>query len=223
MNRDVHVQFQMLPKGKLFTPGVTVIIVLSVLGFVLSLFAPDFTLKWLALSAGGLFHGIVWQLVTYPFINPSPLWLVCNMAVVLVIGSAIERQWYTKAFVVFWFFVTGLCGLAWAVITMAMAQVPAAGGSAAMGYAMVAVFGLIFRDKRFLLMTTTVNGKTLSLIMLGISVIINLYPSPINLVWMLGAVLGYAFVKLRERSQYTQSRPSHRNVTYEPSSFIDID
>ena len=222
MKRDVHVQFQMLPKGKLFTPGVTAIIVLSVLGYAVSLFAHDFTLKWLALSAHGLFRGMIWQLVTFPFVNPNPLWMLCNMAVVLVIGSAIERQWYTKTFMLFWFFVTGIAGLIWAVITLAMQPTPPGIGSAACGYAMVAVFGLIFRDKRFLLMMTTVDAKMLSLIMLGISFIINLM-SPTNLIWMLGAILGYAFVKLREKGQYTQARSSHTDTTYQPSSFIDID
>ena len=71
-------------------------------------------------------------------------------------------------------------------------------------------------------MMTTVDAQTLALLMLGVSLILNLYP-PINLVWMLGAGLGYAFVKLRERHLYAQARSAGGDAPYQPGSFVDID
>lgn len=225
MTGDVQVQLQIPTPGKLFTPAATGIIVLSLLGFVGSLFAPGFFLNWLALTSGQLMRGMIWQLITYAFVFMGPLApvaLVFDLAVVLVIGSAIERQWGFRTFVLFWLFVSGLCGLIWVIVGGFLHQPPLGCGSAACSYAMVAVFGLIFRGRRFLLMMTTVDAQTLALLMLGISFIFNL-GQPINLIWMLGAALGYAFVKLREKSLYDQARPSSGDAQYQPRSFVDVD
>jgi membrane associated rhomboid family serine protease len=222
MSSEAQVHIQIPTPGKLFTPAVTVIIVLSLLGFLASLFARDFTLNWLALSSGQLMRGMVWQLVTYPFVFLGPVALLFDLSVILVIGSTIERQWGTKTFILFWLFVSVLCGLIWVFVGGFLRQPFPGLSSAACCYAMVAVFGLVFRGRRFLLMMTTVDAQTLALLMLGVSLILNLYP-PINLIWMLGAALGYAFVKLREKSQYAQARPSDGDSPYQPGSFVDID
>jgi len=217
-----EVQIQIPTPGKLFTPGVTAIIVMSLLGFVASFFAGNFTMSCLALSSRQLLRGMVWQLVTYPFIFRYPVPLLFDLAIILVIGSAIERQWGTKTFILFWLFVSVSCGLIWMLVGGLLHQARPGSGSGACCYAMVAVFGLIFRGRRFLLMMTTVDARTLALIMLGVSLILNLY-APINLIWMLGAGLGYAFVKLREKSLYAQARSSGGDTPYQPSSFVDID
>jgi membrane associated rhomboid family serine protease len=217
-----EVQIQIPSPGKLFTPAVTVIMVLSVLGFVAWLLKSGSVLAWLVLNPQRPLPGLIWQLFTYPFVFPDPLSLLLDLAIILVIGGAIERQWGTKTFVLFWLFVSVLSGLLWVLVGALMSHGIPGIGSGACCYAMVAVFGLIFPDRRFLLMMTTVDAKTIALIMLGISFILNLR-SPINLIWMLAAGLGYAFVKLRERSLYAQARSSTGDSAYQPSSFVDID
>ena len=77
---------------KLFTPGVITILVLLIAGILLSTFAGGFTTGFLALSAQNVLHGKIWQLVTYPFVSNSPMNLIFSGLMVLMLGSAIERE-----------------------------------------------------------------------------------------------------------------------------------
>ena len=88
--------------SKLFTPAVTTILVLSVIGFLLSAFRPALALDWFAVNPARVLRGMVWQLVTYPFVLDRPGALIFNAIVILFAGSAVERQWRTLSFVSLW-------------------------------------------------------------------------------------------------------------------------
>jgi membrane associated rhomboid family serine protease len=92
--------------GKLFTPAVTVILVLMIIGYALIYHAREFTLNYLALSASGVFSGKIWQLVTYPFIEPSGLILIFECFVVLFVGSNIEKEYRAGGLALLWIIVS---------------------------------------------------------------------------------------------------------------------
>jgi len=222
MNRVGQPQIQIPTAARLFTPGASVILTLSVLGFAVAMFAPEFTRSWLVLNPHQAIRGKIWMLLTYPFITPQAWILIFDLGVILFIGSALEREWGTKLFLLLWIITAGLCGLIWTGVGLLPERVPLGFGSGACCYALIAAFGLVFHGRRFLLLMTTVDAQVLALLMIGISILLSLFP-PINLIWILGAVIGYAFVKGRDRLSSTLAKPWHRKKTYRPGGFVDVD
>ena len=101
---------------KLFTRGVTIILICMVAGFALLCYGGETALRELALHPRGVFAGKVWQLLTYAFLNTG-CGLIFNALVVLFFGSAIEREWGTRSFVALWVVSSAACGLLWIIIS----------------------------------------------------------------------------------------------------------
>lgn len=135
---------------KLFTPAVVTILLLLIAGFTLIYYAPQFTLRYLALSLEGIKQGKVWQLITYPFFDSCGITLVFDGLLILFIGSAIEREWRTGAFVLLWLIVSVVCGLIWIAVNALLGRNFIGIGSASCAYGLIAVFGLLYRKRRFL-------------------------------------------------------------------------
>ncbi|MHC5136075.1 MAG: hypothetical protein ACYSO0_06665, partial [Planctomycetota bacterium] len=73
-----QLQFQIPSPSKLFTPAVTVILVLMVMSLLVTLFTGGLVTDLFGLSRQGLTRGMIWQLVTYSIVNPNPMQLIFN-------------------------------------------------------------------------------------------------------------------------------------------------
>jgi len=207
--------------AKLFTPGVTAILVLLIVGILLLTFAPGFATGFLALSPQSVLHGMIWQLVTYPFVNCSAMGLIFSGLMVLMLGSAIERQWGTASFLLLWLVVSLACGLLWVVINLITGNNFVGMGASGCTYGLIATMGMLYRGRRFF-MFVSVDARTMVLIIMVIGVLMNL-ATPINLIWLLGALVAYGYIKLRwamaAKSRGHISSKQQRRAT----GFIDID
>jgi len=207
---------------KLFMPGVTALIVLLISGMLLSTFAPGFTSGFLALTAQNVVGGRIWQLVTYPFVSGSPMNLIFSGLMVLFIGSAIEREWKTGSFLLLWLVVSLGCGLLWVIVNLLTGNNFVGMGASACTYGLLATMGLLFRGRRFFIFFATLESRQLILILIAIGILMNIR-SPINLVWISGALVAYVYIKLRWRTA-SQSRGSVPSVEQRRSgSFVDVD
>lgn len=207
---------------KLFTPGVTAIIILLITGMLLSLFAGDFTMSFFALSARNILHGRIWQLVTYPFASGFFVNLIFSGLMVLFLGSAIEREWRTASFVLLWLVISVGCGLLWVIVNLLTGNNFIGMGASGCTYGLIATMGLLFRGRRFSMFFVTVDSRYLVLILIAIGILMNI-ATPINLVWVSGALIAFAYIKLRWR----MASQSHRRIPSveqrRPSDFVDID
>jgi membrane associated rhomboid family serine protease len=207
---------------KLFTPGVTTLIALLITGMLLSTFAPGFTSGFLALTARNIMRGKIWQLVTYPFVSSSSMNVVFGGLMVLFIGSAIEREWRTASFLLLWLVVSVGCGLIWVIVNLLTGNNIVGMGASACTYGLLATMGLLFRGRRFFMFFATVESRHLVLILIAIGILMNIR-SPINLVWISGALVAYVYIKLRWRMA-SQSHGSVPSVGQRRSgSFVDVD
>ena len=207
---------------KLFTPGVTAIIVLLIAGMLLSMFAPGFTASFLAISAQNVLHGRIWQLVTYPFVSGSPLNLIFSGLMVLFAGSAIEREWRTNSFILLWLVVSVGCGLLWVIVNLLVGRDFIGMGASGCTYGLIATMGLLFRGRRFFVLIATIGLRFLVLILIAIGILMNI-AMPINLVWVSGALVAYAYVKLRWRMASQSQRDIPLVEQRRPSDFVDVD
>jgi membrane associated rhomboid family serine protease len=221
---DSHQQTQIsFPSlTKLFTPGVIIILILLIAGGLLSAVAPDFTIRFLVVSAGNVLRGRIWQLLTYPFISDSMLNLIFSGIMVIFVGSAIEREWRTASFLLLWIVISAVCGLLWAAVNLATGNDFYGIGASGCTYGLIATMGLLFRDKRFFVFFATIKSHHLVLILIAIGILMNI-SMPINLVWVSGAPVAYAYVKLRwsMASKGRRSVPSAEQGS--SKGFVDID
>jgi membrane associated rhomboid family serine protease len=219
---EVETRFELVfpSPRKLFTPAVTIILILLVAGYALLNYATGWTLDYFALSAAGILQGRIWQLVTYPFFDSCGWTLVFDGLLVLFIGSAVEREWRTGAFVLLWLVVSVVCGLVWVIVSAILGRNFIGMGPASCAYGLIAVFGLLNRKKRFLALFWTVEAQHIAVGLIVIGIIAGIQ-RPITWIWVTGALVAYLYVKLRWRISNAAKAAPSRN--YKPQSFVDID
>ncbi len=207
---------------KLFTPAVTAILVLLVAGYTLFSYATDFTINHLAITGRGLLSGKIWQLITYSFINGCGRSLVFNGLLLLFIGSTIERQWRTGAFVTFFLVVSCVCGLIWALLSLILNRTYVGLGTSACGYGLIGAFGVLFYRQRVMALFWTVEAQYIAWFLIVVGIVLGI-PQPITWVWVSGAGVAYLYIKLRQprASKRMTSGPVSRQNR--GGGFVDID
>ena len=205
---------------KIFTPVITTIIVLIIIGFALIHHATNFTVNNLALVAGNVFHGKIWVIVTYPFINRGPWNLVFNGFIILFMGSSIEREWGAKSFISLWLVLTVTCGLIWIVISLLFNQDFIGTGTEPCAYGIIATFGILYRGTRLWFYFFTLEAQYIAMILIGVGAVLSI-AMPIFFILVLGALVGYIYVKIRLRANAPQVISSQDRDDYE--GFVDID
>ena len=217
---EQRIEFAIPSPSKLFTPAVTVILISLVIGFAMIHYAGGFVFNQLALSLPGILHGKIWQLVTYPFFDACSWTLIFDCLLVLFIGSAIEREWRTGSFVLLWLVVSVVCGLIWIGISAVVGRNYIGLGAAPCAFGIIAVFGLLYRRKRFLTLFWALEAQHLAWILIIIGIVLGI-PQPITWIWVSGALVGYLYVKFRWRiSSGRRIGPSEQS---RPRGFVDID
>jgi membrane associated rhomboid family serine protease len=215
-----QIQFQLPSASKLFTPAVTVILVLMVSSLLLTIFTGGFVIDLFGLSKQGLTRGMIWQIVTYPLVSPEPMQLVFNGLAVLFLGSMIERQWRTLSFVMLWVVVAITCGLSWILLNILLGADNTAVGANGCVYGMLGTFGVLFRGRRFFMFFATMETKYLIWILLAVAVLMSL-SQPAMLIWILGAPIGYGYTKLMWKIGSNQAKTVNENT--QSSRFADLD
>lgn len=222
MDRFGHARFQMPSPERLFTPMVTVLLGLSVAGFVLSLLAPAFVQAWFMMDPYLVVRGRVWQVLTYPFFTTNPWVLVLDGILIMVLGGAIEREWRGMSLLGLWLVTTVLCALIWIVTCLLTGSRYPMFGLGAGAFGMVGAFGLVFRERRFLWFLVAMNSQTLAFVLIGIGVIFSL-PRPITLISILGAPIAYGYVQLVWHLSSSQESVVTSGGDYHPGGFVDLD
>lgn len=109
---------------------------------------------WLALTADGLLHGRVWQLVTYQFLHEprTPWHVVFNMLVLFTFGRRLEGRWGTAGFVRFYL----ACGIGGGVLYALLALMVGSGegvvGASGALFGLLLAYALIWPRDQILVM-----------------------------------------------------------------------
>ncbi|MBN1763878.1 MAG: rhomboid family intramembrane serine protease [Sedimentisphaerales bacterium] len=215
-------RFALPSLGSIFTPGVSLLLLLMILGYSLAIFKPQFTTDYLCLNPQSCLPMKPWQLITYSFINRCFLSLFLNGLIVLFMGSAIEGQWRFVSLILLWLVVSLVCGLLWLLVNTIQGQQIIGFGSAACCCGIIGAFGLIFRRREVMVMfTSKMNARQIVLILICVYAVMAI-TSPILLIWVAGAGVGYLHVKIH---LYLAARAGSRSPaqTRPSDGFVDID
>ena len=79
--------------------------------------------EFVAFRPSALWHGALWKLFTYTFLNPDPIQLLFALLGLWMLGATLEQSWGTRRFVTFYFMTSALGALATAVIGFAAPSV----------------------------------------------------------------------------------------------------
>jgi membrane associated rhomboid family serine protease len=222
LDKERNIQMALPSPKKLFTPAVTVIIVLMIIGYALFSYARDFVVVHLALSGTGVIHGKIWQFLTYSFFNDGSLCLVFNAILLLFVGSSIEREWRTGPFVIFLLVVSVTCGLLWVIVNLAFGKNYAGLGMSACGYGLIAAFGMLFYRRLVFTVLWTVEAQYVSWFLIGVGIVLGI-PQPITWIWVSGAAVGYAYIKLRQQQNFGRAKSRRTGSRDRGGDFVDID
>ena len=124
-------------------------------------------------SPDDLFHGKVWQIATYTFLNPDPFGLLFALLGLWLLGSALEQAWGTRRFLWFYFLTGALGALATAVIALLSAKVRVHGyfGNWSSLEGLIAAFAVLMPNAQIFLYIVPVQAKWMLPISAGITVL----------------------------------------------------
>ena len=120
-----------------------------------------------------LFHGRVWELFTYTFLNPDPISLLFALLGLWLLGAALEQMWGTRRFVWF-YFLTGAGGaLATALLGLLAASVRVHHyyGNWSSLEGLIAAFAVLMPEAQIFLYFVPVQAKWMLPISAGITIL----------------------------------------------------
>jgi membrane associated rhomboid family serine protease len=153
----------------------------------------------LGLSANGLFHGLVYQLVTYPFVEVQLMSFLFNALVVWFIGSELEAQWGTKIYLRFLILVVVGVGLVFSLVNLAFffgTSVYSASlyGLSGINFALLIAYSLLFPDRQMaFMMVFPIRARTFCWILAGIEAYLAIF-SNIRTSWAHLLAMGLSYL-----------------------------
>src|SRR5262252_8071454 len=133
------------------------LLLVNVAAFLLQQFLPGFSGFWshqnidkyLALSAEGLRHGYLWQLLTFQFLHDGWMHLAFNCLAIFFIGPPVEEALGRRNFLTLYFSSGVIGGLFQALAGVLLGHdfaAPVVGASAG-GFGLMAAFAVLFPDQ----------------------------------------------------------------------------
>jgi membrane associated rhomboid family serine protease len=129
---------------------------------------------WLGLVPEKVFHGAIWQLMTYSFLHVDVMHLVLNLLVLAFLASDIESAWGRRRFLIFY----GFCILFAAIFYLATSLLvalsypvlglPMMGASGGI-YGLLVAYAILFPERELLfMMLFPMKSKQFILILAGV-------------------------------------------------------
>jgi len=153
---------------------------------------------YLGLVPALVWHGWVWQLVTYMFLHGGWLHILFNMLALWMFGSELEFLWGTRRFITYYFF-TGIgAGLTTAMVTP-HALVPTIGASGAI-FGLLLAYGVTYPNRSILIFPIFIPIKAKYLvIMYGVfevfSGLTDTHPGIAHFAHLGGLAFGWLYLK----------------------------
>ena len=215
---------------KLFTPAVTVLLILHTLGYLICVMSPkDAATRivfFLGLVPAKVFFRLhLWQLVTHPMVYPSVCWvgtLICTLLVLLFFGSGLEREWGTKRFVIYYLIMSAAAGLVRMLPEAFAKGSPVVLGSLGIICAVLATFGVVFRHERIWVLFLNIRVPRFVIGVLVILFLLNVKPVW-NILWFSGAGFGVFYPWIITRFERSGIGPRPKAPQGGRFSEIDFD
>lgn len=156
-------------------------------------------LSILGLSADGLFHGLVYQLITYPFVEIQLMGFLFNSLVVWFIGSELEAQWGTKVYLRFLLLTVIGVGVIFSLVNLIFFfgtpfYFASLHGLSGINFALLIAYSLLYPDRQMaFMMIFPMKARTFCWILAGIEAYVAIFTS-IKTSWAHLLAMGISFL-----------------------------
>lgn len=153
----------------------------------------------LGLSGNGLFHGLIFQLLTYPLVELQLMSFIFNSLVVWFIGSELEYQWGAKVYLRFLLLTVLGVGLAYTLISLIFffgtpVYFSPLHGLSGINFALLIAYSLLYPDRQMaFMMVFPMRARTFCWILAGIEAYLALF-SGATTAWAHLLAMGIAFL-----------------------------
>lgn len=160
----------------------------------------------LGLSGSGLFSGMVFQLVTYPFIETQFMGFLFNSLLVWFIGSELESQWGSKIYLRFLLVTAIAVGLIYALISITLffgtsLYSSSLHGLTGINFALLVAYSVLYPDRQMsLMMIFPMKARTFCWILVGIEAYMAVFSS-LATSWAHLLAMGIGYVLIRFQTQ----------------------
>lgn len=207
-----QVQFQ-APK---LTKINKIILIATVVGFlataILKAIGAFSLVNVLGLSGNGLFQGLIYQLITYPFIEVQLMGVLFNCLIVWFIGSELESQWGQKIYLRFLLLIVIGVGLIFSLVNLIFffgtpVYFVSLHGLSGINFALLIAYSLLFPDRQMaFMMIFPMRARTFCWILVGIEAYMAIFSS-LKTSWAHLLAMGLSFLII-----HFQNKPLIRTV-----------
>jgi len=178
-------QFQMHPPKLSLVNKFLIVIsgALFLLGSILKAIGAFSLVGYLGLSASGVLSGMVWQFLTYPFMEAQLLGFIFNSLLIWFIGSELEQLWGSKLYLRFLLFVTIPVGLIYCAIGLIFFYGTSVFfnplfGLTGINFAILIAYAMLYPDRQLsLMMVFPMRARTFCWILVGIEAYMAIFSS----------------------------------------------
>lgn len=155
----------------------------------------------LGLSANGLFHGLIYQLVTYPFVEVQLMSFIFNSLIVWFIGSELENQWGPKIYFRFLLITVLSVGLIFTLINLMFffgtsSYYVSLHGLSGINFALLIAYSMLYPDRQMaFMMIFPMSAKVFCWILVGIEAYMAIFSS-FQASWAHLLAMGVSFVMI---------------------------
>jgi membrane associated rhomboid family serine protease len=128
----------------------------------------------LGLSANGMFNGLIFQLVTYPFIEVQLMSVLFNSLILWFIGSELESHWGQKIYLRFLLLTVIIVGLIFTLVNLifffgTQPYFASLHGLSGVNFALLIAYSLLYPDRQMaFMMLFPMKARTFCWILIGI-------------------------------------------------------
>ncbi len=139
--------------------------------------------SYLGLSGADLFHGHIYQLITYPFMETQFMSMLFNCLLVWMIGSDLEAQWGQRVYLRFLGMIVLTVGIIFSLVTFLFFYGTTMYGSPLHGlnginFALLVAYATLFPQRQMsLMMIFPVQAKVFCWILVGIEAYMAIFSS----------------------------------------------
>lgn len=166
---------------------------------------------FLGLSIGGVSKGLVYQILTFPFMEANFLSVLFNSMLVWFIGGDLESRWGEKFYAKFLVISTVVSGIVYLLISLAakgaLAYTPLMGLGGVV-FALLMAYGIIFSERQLTFMLLfPMKAKYFCMVLAGIELYMGIFSPNGKASWahLSAALAGFIYLKTKSMKARGQS------------------
>lgn len=180
-----------------------VILIGAVVGFIstaiLKAIGAFSLVSFLGLSSNGLASGLIFQLITYPFVEVQLMSVIFNCLILWFIGSELESQWGQKIYLRFLLMIVLGVGLIFGLVNLLFffgtpVHFTSLYGLSGINFALLIAYSMLFPDRQMaFMMLFPMRARTFCWILVGIEAYMAIFSS-LKTSWAHLLAMGLSFL-----------------------------